>query len=222
MSHFWDVLMQKGGYFLATLLGGLGTTVTVAVGSLMFALVFGLVVALMRVSRWRVLRGLATAYIEFIRGTPALVQLFVIYFGLPDAGITPTPLQAAIIGLGVNGAAYLAEIYRAGIEAIHKGQMEAALTLGMTPARAMQYIILPQALRTMLPPMTTFAITLLKDTALVSVVAAPEIMFYARNLVTESYQSMYVYLIVAIIYLSMTIPMARVAAALERSKRRWQ
>jgi len=222
MSHFWDVLMQKGGYFLATLLGGLGTTVTVALGSLMFALVFGLVVALMRVSRWRVLRGLATAYIEFIRGTPALVQLFVIYFGLPDAGITPTPLQAAIIGLGVNGAAYLAEIYRAGIEAIHKGQMEAALTLGMTPARAMQYIILPQALRTMLPPMTTFAITLLKDTALVSVVAAPEIMFYARNLVTESYQSMYVYLIVAIIYLSMTIPMARVAAALERSKRRWQ
>jgi len=222
MSHFWDVLMQKGGYFLATLLGGLGTTVTVALGSLMFALVFGLVVALMRVSRWRVLRGLATAYIEFIRGTPALVQLFVIYFGLPDAGITPTPMQAAIIGLGVNGAAYLAEIYRAGIEAIHKGQMEAALTLGMTPARAMQYIILPQALRTMLPPMTTFAITLLKDTALVSVVAAPEIMFYARNLVTESYQSMYVYLIVAIIYLSMTIPMARVAAALERSKRRWQ
>jgi len=222
MSHFWDVLMQKGGYFLATLLGGLDTTVTVAIGSLIFALVFGLVVALMRVSRWRVLRVVATAYIEFIRGTPALVQMFVIYFGLPDDGITPTPMQAAIIGLGVNGAAYLAEIYRAGIEAIHKGQMEAALTLGMTPARAMQYIILPQALRTMLPPMTTFAITLLKDTALVSVVAAPEIMFYARNLVTESYQSMYVYLIVAIIYLSMTIPMARVAAALERSKRRWQ
>jgi His/Glu/Gln/Arg/opine family amino acid ABC transporter permease subunit len=222
MTRFWDVMMQKGTYFLATLLGGLGTTVTVALGALIFALVFGLIVALLRVSRWRVLRGLAIAYIEFIRGTPALVQLFVIYFGLPDAGITTTPLQAAIIGLGVNGAAYLAEIYRAGIEAIHKGQMEAALTLGMTPARAMQYIILPQAVRTMLPPMTTFAITLLKDTALVSVVAAPEIMFYARNLVTESFLSMHVYLIAAIIYLSMTIPMARIAAALERSRRRWQ
>jgi His/Glu/Gln/Arg/opine family amino acid ABC transporter permease subunit len=194
----------------------------VALGALIFALVFGLIVALARVSRWRMLRGLAIAYIEFIRGTPALVQLFVIYFGLPDAGVTPTPLQAAIIGLGVNGAAYLAEIYRAGIEAIHKGQMEAALTLGMTPARAMQYIILPQAVRTMLPPMTTFAITLVKDTALVSVVAAPEIMFYARNLVTESFLSMHVYLIAALIYLSMTIPMARIAAALERSKRRWQ
>jgi len=222
MTRFWDVLMQKGAYMLATLLGGLGTTVTVALGAFVFALVFGLIVAMLRVSRWRALRGLAIAYIEFIRGTPALAQLFVIYFGLPDAGITPTPLQAAIIGLGINGAAYLAEIYRAGIEAIHKGQMEAALTLGMTPARAMQYIILPQAVRTMLPPMTTFAITLVKDTALVSVVAAPEIMFYARNLNTELYQSMIVYLIVAIIYLSMTIPMARIAGALERSKRRWQ
>jgi len=222
MTRYWDVLMQKGAYMLATLLGGLGTTVTVALGAFVFALVFGLIVAMLRVSRWRALRGLAIAYIEFIRGTPALAQLFVIYFGLPDAGISPTPLQAAIIGLGINGAAYLAEIYRAGIEAIHKGQMEAALTLGMTPARAMQYIILPQAVRTMLPPMTTFAITLLKDTALVSVVAAPEIMFYARNLNTELYQSMIVYLIVAIIYLSMTIPMARIAAALERSKRRWQ
>ena len=222
MTRFWDVLMQKGAYFLGTLLGGLGTTVTVALGALIFALVFGLIVALARVSRWRLLRGLAIAYIEFIRGTPALVQLFVIYFGLPDAGVTPTPLQAAIIGLGINGAAYLAEIYRAGIEAIHKGQMEAALTLGMTPARAMQYIILPQAVRTMLPPMTTFAITLVKDTALVSVVAAPEIMFYARNLVTESFLSMHVYLIAALIYLCMTIPMARIAAALERSKRRWQ
>ena len=222
MARYWDVLMQKGAYMLATLLGGLGTTVTVALGAFVFALVFGLIVAMLRVSRWRALRGLAIAYIEFIRGTPALAQLFVIYFGLPDAGISPTPLQAAIIGLGINGAAYLAEIYRAGIEAIHKGQMEAALTLGMTPARAMQYIILPQAVRTMLPPMTTFAITLVKDTALVSVVAAPEIMFFARNLNTELYQSMIVYLIVAIIYLSMTIPMARIAGALERSKRRWQ
>ena len=220
--RFFEVLAEKGEYFLITLLGGWPTTVKVAIGALLFALIFGLVIALLRLSRWRWLRVPAIAYIEFIRGTPALVQLFVIYFGLPDAGITPTPLQAAIIGLGINGAAYLAEIYRAGIEAIHKGQMEAALTLGMTPARAMQYIILPQAVRTMLPPMTTFAITLLKDTALVSVVAAPEIMFYARNLVTESFLSMHVYLIAALIYLSLTIPMARIAAALERSKRRWQ
>lgn len=221
MQHFWTVLVAKGPYFLERLLGGLPTTVSVAIGALVFALVFGLAIALMRLSRHRLLRWPAIAYIEFIRGTPALVQLFVIYFGLPDAGISPSPFQAAIIGLGVNGAAYLAEIYRAGIEAIHRGQMEAALTLGMTPARAMQYIILPQAVRTMLPPMTNFAIALLKDTALVSVVAAPEIMFYARNLVTETFNSAQVYLIAGAIYLCMTIPLSRVAAALERSRRAW-
>jgi His/Glu/Gln/Arg/opine family amino acid ABC transporter permease subunit len=179
-------------------------------------------VALLRLSRWRLLRYPAIAYIEFLRGTPALVQLFVIYFGLPDTGFQPTPLEAAIVGLGLNGAAYLAEIYRAGIEAIHKGQLEAALSLGMTPARAMRSIILPQAVRTMLPPITNFAIVLLKDTAVIYAIAVPEIMAYARNLVTETLQSAVVYLMAGAIYLCMTIPMARVAARLERARRAWQ
>jgi His/Glu/Gln/Arg/opine family amino acid ABC transporter permease subunit len=218
---FFEVLGERGEYFLLTLLGGWPTTVTVAAGALIFALLFGLVIALLRMSRWRLLRVPAVAYIEFFRGTPLLVQLFVIYFGLPDAGIEPTPFQAAIIGMGLNGAAYLAEIYRAGIEAIHRGQMEAALSLGMTPARAMKYIIMPQAVRTMLPPMTNFSIVMLKDTAVISVIAAPEIMFFARNLVTETLQSAVVYIMAGVIYLCMTIPMARVAARLERAKRAW-
>jgi polar amino acid transport system permease protein len=220
--RFFEVLGQKGEYFLITLLGGWPTTVKVAAGALVFALVFGLVIALLRLSRWRWLRIPAIAYIEFFRGTPLLVQLFVIYFGLPDAGFEPTPLQAAIVGMGLNGSAYLAEIYRAGIEAIHRGQMEAALSLGMTPARAMRYIILPQALRTMLPPITSFSIVMLKDTAVVSVIAAPEIMFYARNLVTETLQSAVVYSMAGVLYLCMTIPMARLVARLERSRRAWQ
>ena len=220
--YFLNVLETKGWYFLTTLLGGWPTTVKVAIGALLFALVFGLVIALLRLSRWRWLRVPAIAYIEFFRGTPLLVQLFVIYFGLPDADIEPTPLQAAIIGMGLNGGAYLAEIYRAGIEAIHRGQMEAALSLGMTPARAMQYIILPQAVRTMLPPITSFAIVMLKDTAVISVIAAPEIMFYARNLVTETLQSAVVYSMAGAVYLCMTIPMARLVARLERSRRAWQ
>src|SRR5260370_26538793 len=146
MDRFWQVLAQKGPYFLTTLLGGLETTLAVAAGAMVFALGFGLVIALMRLSRVRLLRWPAIAYIEFIRGTPALVQLFVIYFGLPDIGLRPTPLQAAIVGLGINGAAYPAEIYRAGIGAIHPGQMEAALTPGMTPPRAMRSLVLPPAL----------------------------------------------------------------------------
>src|SRR5882724_69161 len=191
---FFAVLEAKGGYFLETLLGGWPTTVKVAAGALVFALIFGLVIALLRLSRWRGLRIPAIAYIEFFRGTPLLVQLFVIYFGLPDAGFEPT----------------------------HRGQMEAALSLGMTPARAMRYIILPQAMRTMLPPITSFSIVMLKDTAVVSVIAAPEIMFYARNLVTETLQSAVVYSMAGVVYLCMTIPMARLVARLERSRRAWQ
>jgi His/Glu/Gln/Arg/opine family amino acid ABC transporter permease subunit len=219
---FWQVLTERGWYFLTTLLEGLPATVTVAIGALLFALIFGLLAALLRLSRWRLLRLPAIAYIELFRGTPALVQLFVIYFGLPDIGIEPSPFQAAIIGLGLNGAAYLGEIYRAGIEAIHRGQMEASLSLGMTPARAMRYIILPQAIRTMLPPMANFAIVLLKDTAIIFVVAVPEIMTYARNLVTETLQSAVVYSMAGVIYLCMTIPMSRVVARLERARRAWQ
>jgi His/Glu/Gln/Arg/opine family amino acid ABC transporter permease subunit len=219
---FWQVVEQRGWYFLTTLLGGLPETVTVAIGSFLFALVFGLVIALLRISPWRVLRFLAIAYIEFFRGTPALVQLFVIYFGFPDVGFQPSPFEAAIIGLGLNGAAYLAEIYRAGIESIHRGQMEAALSLGLTPWRAMRYIVLPQALRTMLPPITNFAIVLLKDTAIVFAVGVVEIMALARNLVTETLQSAVIYLIAGLIYLCMTIPMARLAAHLERERQAWQ
>jgi His/Glu/Gln/Arg/opine family amino acid ABC transporter permease subunit len=164
---FWQVLEERGWYFLITLLGGWPETVTVAVGALIFALIFGLIVALMRISRWRALRYPAIAYMEIFRGTPALVQLFVIYFGLPDIGFEPSPFQAAIVGLGLNGAAYLSEVYRAGIESIHSGQMEAALSLGMTPARALQYIILPQAIRTMLTPIKNFAIVLLNEISIV-------------------------------------------------------
>lgn len=219
---FWQVLEERGWYFLITLLGGWPETVTVAVGALIFALIFGLIVALMRISRWRALRYPAIAYMEIFRGTPALVQLFVIYFGLPDIGFEPSPFQAAIVGLGLNGAAYLSEVYRAGIESIHRGQMEAALSLGMTPARALQYIVLPQAIRTMLPPITNFAIVLLKDTAIVFAVGVVEIMALARNLVTETLQSAAVYLIAGGIYLCVTIPMARLAAILERQRQAWQ
>jgi His/Glu/Gln/Arg/opine family amino acid ABC transporter permease subunit len=218
---FLQVLDAKGWYFLTTLLGGWPETVTVALGALIFALVFGLLVALMRMSRWRALRYPAVAYLEIFRGTPALVQLFVIYFGFPDIGFEPSPFQAAIVGLGLNGAAYLSEVYRAGIESIHRGQMEAALSLGMTPARALQYIVLPQAIRTMLPPITNFAIILLKDTALVFAIGVVEIMALARNLVTETLQSAAVYLIAGGIYLCVTIPMARLAAGLERQRQAW-
>lgn len=222
MLRFWDVLVEKGPYFVSELLRGAHVTIIVAIGALLVALVFGLVLALLRLSRLRAVRVAATAYVELFRGTPALVQLFIIYFGLPDIGLHPSPFEAAIIGLGMNGAAYLSEVYRAGIQAIHRGQMEAAFSLGMTPARAMQDIVLPQAVRAMLPPIANFAIELLKNTALVPIVAVADIMFYARNLRTETFQSLHIYLIVMVIYLCMTVPMARIVARLERARQAWR
>jgi His/Glu/Gln/Arg/opine family amino acid ABC transporter permease subunit len=221
MSLF-DVFLLKGWSYFIRLLEGLPETVKVAIAALIFALIFGLIVALFRLARWRLMRWPAIIYVEAFRGTPALVQLFVIYFGLPDLGFQPSPFQAAIVGLGLNGAAYISEVYRAGIESIHRGQMEAALSIGMTPARAMRYIILPQALRTMLPPLTNFAIVLLKDTALVFTVGILEIMAISRQLVTETLQSGIIYPMAGAIYLCMTIPMARLAARLERAKQAWQ
>ncbi len=219
---FWTVFWAKFPYFVSVLLGAAGTTVKVMLGALAVALTLGLVVALMKLAKFAPLRAIANVYIEIMRGTPALTQLFIIYFGLSDLGIDIPPVPAAIIGLGMNGAAYVAEIYRAGILAIHEGQVEAALSLGMTPVDAMRFIILPQATRMMLPPLCNYAVSLLKDTSLASVVAAPEIMFFARQLVTETLLSMDIYLIVAVIYLAMSIPMGRLVAYLERSRRAWQ
>lgn len=220
--NFWAVFWAKLPYFLSVLLGATGTTIKVMIGALAVALTLGLVLALLKLARFKLLRAVANVYIEIMRGTPALTQLFIIYFGLSDLGIDIPPVPAAIIGLGMNGAAYVAEIYRAGILAIHEGQVEAALSLGMTPVDAMRFIILPQATRLMLPPLCNYAVALLKDTSLASVVAAPEIMFFARQLVTETLLSMDIYLIVAIIYLSMSIPMGRLVAYLERARRAWQ
>ena len=219
--YFLHVVEQKGWYFFTTLVSGWPATISVATGSLVFAPVFGLVIALMRIARFMLLRYPAMAFVEIFRGTPALVQLFIIYFGLPDVGVQPSPVQAAIVSLGLNGAAYLSEVYRAGIQSIHLGQMEAALSLGMTPVRAMRYIVLPQAVRTMLPPITNFAIVLLKDTAIVFAVGVVEIMALARQLVTETLQSAVVYLIAGGLYFCVTIPLGRLAARLERQRQAW-
>jgi His/Glu/Gln/Arg/opine family amino acid ABC transporter permease subunit len=224
MLEFWVKLWQWLPEILPVLWHATATTVHVTIGALAAALVLGLVVALMRISPLRPLRYLALAYTDLLRGTPALVQLFIIYFGLADLGLEFDPVTAAIVGLGINGAAYVGEIYRAGIEAIHRGQMEAALSLGMTPLRALRYIVLPQAVRIMLPPLCNYAILLVKDTAIISTIAAPEIMFEARRLVQATFMhsiSGQIYLLCALFYLALTLPLSYVAQRLEQARRRW-
>jgi polar amino acid transport system permease protein/cystine transport system permease protein len=225
MIEFWAKLWDWLPEILPVLWFATGMTIRVTIGALIVALLLGLVIALMRISRVRPIRWIALVYTDVLRGTPALVQLFIIYFGLSDLGLEFDPVSAAIVGLGINGAAYVGEIYRAGIEATHRGQMEAALSLGMTPLKAMRFIILPQAVRVMLPPLCNYAILLVKDTAIISTIAAPEIMFEARRLVQATFMhsvSGQIYLVCALFYLALTLPLSWLAQRLEQARRRWR
>jgi His/Glu/Gln/Arg/opine family amino acid ABC transporter permease subunit len=179
------------------------------------AVVAGLTIALARLSRRRMVATVAGWYVELIRGTPALTQLFLIYFGLASAGIVLSAFTAAVIGLGLNYAAYMSEVYRAGIEAVHRGQREAALAIGMTNALAMRTIILPQAVRIIVPPMANYAVSLLKDTSVASLISAPELMLRARDLSSEYFMPMELYLLAGAMYLVMAYPLGKGARYLE-------
>jgi His/Glu/Gln/Arg/opine family amino acid ABC transporter permease subunit len=213
--RFWDILLAKLPVFLPYLLKGALITLKITAATLVVAALFGLVLALMQRSRLPLLGTIAYAYVEVMRSVPVLTTLFVIYFGLASVGIQLPSFVAAVIGLGMLGAAYMAEIIRAGIEAVHHGQREAAVSLGMTPAQAMRFIVLPQALRVIVAPTANYTIGLLKDTAIVSTVAAPELLFAAKTLVSQTILPMQVYLLTAGIYLAMSWPLARAAHYLE-------
>jgi len=204
------------------LLLGAVTTVEITLASLVAAIVIGLSLALLKMAKLRLLNILIDVYVEIFRNTPVLTQIFIIYFGLAYSGFKIAALPAAIIGLGLNGGAILTEVFRAGIGAIHYGQREAALAVGMTPWATLRYIILPQTWRITLPPLGNYSIALLKDTAVVSAIAAPEIMFYARNLVTSTFETTFTYILAAALYFCLSFPMARLVDRFERQQRAWQ
>ena len=204
------------------LLLGAVTTITITLVALVVAIVLGLALALIRLLGFRVVNGAIATYVEIFRNTPVLAQLFIIYFSLPYIGVKIDPFTAAVIGLGLNGGAILCEVFRAGLNAIHHGQREAALAVGMTPWMSLRYIILPQTWRITLPPLGNYAIALLKDTAIVSAIAAPEIMFYARNLVTSTFETTFVYILAALLYFCLSFPLARLVERFERRQRAWQ
>ena len=201
--------------WLPQLLVAAGGTLKMTALAYAVAVAAGLLLALARISRRRTLAAAAGWYIELIRGTPALTQLFLIYFGLASAGFVLSAFTAAVVGLGMNYAAYLAEVYRAGIRAIHSGQREAALAIGMTHAQAMRSIILPQALRVIVPPMANYAVSLLKDTSVASLISAPELMLRARDLSSEYFEPMQLYLLVGGMLPGNRVPLAKGARYLE-------
>lgn len=216
-----DAYIQKVLNLGGPLLLGAVTTVEITLASFFVAIVIGLSLALVKLGRFRLLNLLIDVYVEVFRNTPVLVQLFLIYFGLAYTGMKVASFPAAIIGLGLNGGAILTEVFRAGFIAIHHGQREAALAVGMTPWTSIRYIILPQTWRITLPPLGNYAIALLKDTAVVSAIAAPEIMFYARNLVTSTFETTYTYVLAAILYFCLSFPLARLVDRFERRQRAW-
>ena len=199
------------------LLIGAGVTIQITVLSTAIGFVIGLVVGVARISHLRPLRLLAEVYVEFFRGTPLLVQIFLFYFALPViTGQRIDPFIAAISACGINSGAYVAEIFRAGIQSVDEGQMEAGRSLGMTWLQTMRYIIVPQAFKRVIPPLGNEFIAMLKDSSLVSVIGFEELTRRWQLIIAKTYGSFEIWMSVAVIYLVMTLTISRFVAYLER------
>lgn len=205
--------------FLPQLLRGTGITIRLTVVSMAVALVVGLFVCLGRLSRNSLLRLPAAAYVEFMRGTPLLLQLFYIYYVLPFFDIRLSPFVAGVLGLSLNYAAYLSEVYRSGIQAVPGGQREAALSTGMSQVLVMRYVVLPQAFRIVIPPIGNYFISLFKDSALAAVITIPELLRVGNLLAASTFRHFQVYTMVALIYLAISYPASLGVAYLERRLR---
>jgi His/Glu/Gln/Arg/opine family amino acid ABC transporter permease subunit len=211
MVEFLAIYADKLDVWLPRLLLAAVATLRLTAITFVVACVIGLFFALLRTAKSLILRRIATVYIEVVRGLPALVILFLLYFGLGDLGIpwlVMNTFTAAVIGLGMQGGALLAEVFRSGIEALHRGQTEAALSIGMTPAQVTVHIILPQAIRIVLPPVANYLIGLLKETSICSIIATPELMLRAKDLASASFRPMHVFLLAGVLYFVMSYPLS--------------
>jgi polar amino acid transport system permease protein len=181
----------------------------------------GLVAAMAQASDIFVLRQAARFYIWFIRGTPALIQIFIIYFGLPPLGFSLSPFAAGVLALGLNSGAYVAEIIRSGLSAIPRGQMESSLALGMGRSHIMARIILPQVVRIILPSITNEAISTLKNTSLLSTITVVELTLYAQTIIATTFRPFEFYIATAVIYLVLTSVLTQLSGWAERHNARY-
>ncbi|MGH1588044.1 amino acid ABC transporter permease [Methylobacterium phyllosphaerae] len=193
--------------YLPILLQGVQLTVLITLASLVVSTLLGLVWAVLRVSGNAVLAGFSAVMINILRGIPIIVQLFYIYFVLPDFGLSLTAIQAAIIGLGIAYSAYQAENFRAGIEAVDRGQVEAALSIGMGWGMTMRRVILPQAIRIALPPYGNIMIMMLKDLSQASTITVAELALQGKLIASSTFKNTSVYTMVALMYLALSLPL---------------
>jgi polar amino acid transport system permease protein len=208
--------LEQAIAFLPILLKGAVVTVQVTVLSFLLSSVIGLLLALVRLSPVRAVSAIGASVVNVIRGLPIIVQLFYIYFVLPDIGIQLSAFQAGVIGLGIAYSAYQAENFRAGIEAVDPGQHEAAQALGMRGTLIMRRVILPQAFRIALPPYGNTLVMMLKDSSLVSTITVAEMTRAGQLIASSTFQNMTVYTLVALLYLLMSMPLVYGLRRLER------
>ena len=198
------------------LLKGALYTVQVSLLAITFGLLLGWMFGLAAVSSLRWLRAITWAYVQFIRGTPLLVQIFLIYFGLPVFGVDIPAFWSGVIALGLNSGGFQAEIVRAGIESIDQGQTEAARSIGMSRFQALVFILVPQAIRRVIPPLTNELITLTKSSSLLSAIAALELTHAGQLIIARTFAPFEIYAAVAVLYLVMIALLSRASALLER------
>ena len=193
--------------YLPILFQGVQLTVLITLASLVVSTLLGLFWAVLRVSGIAVLAGFSAVMINILRGIPIIVQLFYIYFVMPDFGLSLTAVQAAIIGLGIAYSAYQAENFRAGIEAVDRGQVEAALSIGMGWGMTMRRVILPQAIRIALPPYGNIMIMMLKDSSQASTITVAELALQGKLIASSTFKNTSVYTLVALMYLALSLPL---------------
>ena len=206
MSAFIEPYIEYGPEWLPMLLRAMGMTALLAITAFALSLVFGLLLALCRNSRSRSLRHAAALYISVVRGVPLLAILFLLYFGLPGIGITFNAFTGAVLGLALAFAAQVAELFRAGLMAIPKGQCEAALAVGFTPAQSFTLIVLPQVVRVIAGPLIVTFVSLLKDSSLASLITVDELVLTGRAMATEYFLPLQIYLAVGLCYFLIAWP----------------
>lgn len=208
-------ILERVQEYWPILASGLWRTIAVRLLALILASALGLVWALMRSSGKRPLEILARYFVEFLRGIPILVVLFYFYFVMPEFGVDLTAFQAGIIGLGLTYSCYIGETFRGGIAAVDPGQVEAARSLGMRQGKMMRRILLPQAFRISLPPYGNNVVMLLKDSSQVSVISVAELTMQGKMLASSTFDNMTVFTMVALLYLSLTVPLNMAMRRLE-------
>ncbi|MDA8233418.1 MAG: amino acid ABC transporter permease [Clostridia bacterium] len=211
MTNWFDVWQRLPQFF-----DGLAVTLQVSLLALVLAMVIGVVVAILRVVDNPAANFIGKWYVEFFQNTPLVIQVFFFYQGLPTLGVSLSEFTCGTLGLGIYTGAYIAEVFRAGIQSVAKGQWEAARSQGFTYLQTMNHIILPQALRVSLPPLGNQVVNLVKNSAILSTIAVADLMYEANLVMSETFIVFEVYIFAAVLYLALTIPLSALVEYLER------